>query len=57
MERSTTRPSVTWSFLDAALSENLRMNGPANVQVRACAKDCEVHYKIYVSFIVVWRVP
>lgn len=29
-------------FMDAIIQENLRLNGPVNVHVRVCTKDCEV---------------
>ena len=30
-------------YLEAAINENLRLNGPANDNVRLCTKDCEVN--------------
>lgn len=29
-------------YLDAALSENLRLNGPVLIHLRTCTKDCEI---------------
>ena len=29
-------------YLEAAINENLRMNGPALLHARTCVKDCEV---------------
>ena len=29
-------------YLEAAINENLRLNGPVTLHVRTCTKDCEV---------------
>ena len=29
-------------YLEAAINENMRLNGPVTMHVRTCTKDCEV---------------